>query len=725
MPAEVQDCSQAFPCPDEIRRRVDFWIAVFSAWSNTDAVLHDTNTPSRVFEVIYDGGSCQEPAVKSKRKKLKADLQALANNLRSGRGPQGENQRKLSLLFSPLTAEPVSETAENLRCQLGVKDQFEEALANFQRYSPMTSRIIKEAGMPKDLVYLPFVESSYRPDAYSKAGAAGMWQIMPGTARSLGMDLNATVDERLDPEAATRAAMQYFKKAKKSLTEKAKQTLPNISAAQINPFIVTSYNYGVNGMRRAIDEVGPYYYKVLNEYKSPAFQVAVKNFYASFLAARHLAINAEQYFGNIKGLKPIKQQTLILQNAVSIERIKEQFDLTEADLKPLNLGLTRFAWNNWRLIPAGYRLRLPFDNDKWERQIASLRALPPEPQSKNKTIYRVRRGDTACGIANAFAVKCRDLIDANSLGRKAIVQLGQRLVVPGRSTGKNSTAGVRKGEYTVKRGDTACTVASRLSVPCKELIRLNKLGRQGKILVGQKLRVPGTVQGNTTSAKVLAKATKYKVKSGDTLCQIAERFDVPCSQLRRDNRVSKKGNIRVGQVLKLPQSAAQSSTIASADNNSKQTPAKWLQKVDDIGNVRIKIAGDRASVKVLSNETVSHYSDWLGGRYTGQIRRKNNLKGSAVLPLNDRIFLPAVSAKQKYRFEARRSEYHQVLTEEFKDRFVVVDEKTIKVQQGQSLWAIANKNGVPLWLLLRFNPQLAGEVQVGMTINVPVIQRKG
>ena len=146
----------------------------------------------------------------------------------------------------------------------------------------MVDRILAENNLPPDIRYLPFVESSYNPAAHSKAGAAGLWQIMPATARSLGLELNATQDERLEPEAATRAAAKYLVDATRRLLKVSRSKNASIQPELVNPFVITSYNYGVNGMRRAINRIGPDYMQVLNRYKSPSFQVAVEKLLCQF-----------------------------------------------------------------------------------------------------------------------------------------------------------------------------------------------------------------------------------------------------------------------------------------------------------------------------------------------------------------------------------------------------------------------------------------------------------
>jgi membrane-bound lytic murein transglycosylase D len=777
------DCSADFPCPKALRRRVDFWVDVFSRWDKNTAILHDYDQPWRVYQTIDGINKCTEKKVKRERKRLIANLNALGGRLKKDQAPKGQIQKHLAQQFDRLNSRIVYRSAKNIRCQLGVSDQFSGALVRFERYKDLISGIIDDAGMPEDLLYLPFVESSYRADSYSKVGAAGMWQIMPNTARSLGMELNAVLDERLDPEAATRGAMRYFKNSQKSLIPLSREMNPGISDAEINPFIVTSYNYGINGMRRAIKQLGPDFLKVLDEYKSSAFQVAVKNFYASFLAAGYLARNSEQYFGKTGADSALRYQTFVLPVPTSMERIKYQFDLSESQLKPLNPSLTRFAWNNWRLVPAGYRLHLPQRRHRWVTQIDTLNSLPPEPQSKFKQVYRVRKGDTACGIANAFKVKCKELIAANKLGKRATIRIGQKLDIPGRAP-TSSTKKVAKadkisptGMYRVKSGDTACGIAGRYGVACRELIRLNQLGRKAKLSVGQRLQVPGlgalvaqdiaqaaslnyTVKRGDTACEIASRyatsctkliaenrlgkkarltvgqvltirgrsgkvsnnvsVSQYTVRSGDTACQIAERFDVPCSTLIRTNRLGRGGKIGVGQVLKITSVIGPRSTSSEISAQQKN----WLDKVDTPPDMTLIAKAGKLRLTALPDETLAHYADWMGARGSASLRRLNGIKKGTEIQPGQTIVLPLKAGQTLETFKSRRSEFHLVLTEEFKERFTIDGVKTISIQSGQSLWSIARKYETPMWLLIRFNPGLGSVLQTGQQLKVAMISKK-
>ena len=761
LPKHDLRCSANFPCPPEIRRRVDFWIQVFKGWSKEKAILHDPNRPERVYMVIDTGRGCSRRVsrrIKANQKVITNALNSLSTNLAKGAKITNKRERHLLTLFPTQNPKEISNAAKKIRCQSGVRDSFIKGLKRFNQYSGMVDRILLENELPPEIRYLPFVESSYNPSAYSKAGAAGLWQIMPATARSLGLELNATVDERLDPEAATRAAAKYFRTATTKLTAVSREKNPNITTAEINPFVITSYNYGINGMRRAINRIGPEYMQVLNNYKSPSFQVAVKNFYASFLAAKHVARNEEKYFGSIVSESPRKYQTLVLANPTSIDRIKKVFGLSEDQLKPLNQPLTRFIWNGWRLIPAGYRLKLPPRDDKWAREIAKFESLAPEKSVPGGGTYIVRRGDTACGIARALRVNCSELIKANNLGRSALIRIGQKLVIPGQvavgttvaaSGSTSATAKTVRSDktWTVRRGDTACGIANRTGVSCRELIRINRLGRSAKIYVGQKLTIPGE-QVLAGSAAGLNADNRYIVQKGDAACVIAARFSVSCRELIRINNLNKRATIYPGQKLKVPgfeapdtsQTAAQlASAKPSASESGKSASVKrdpgpsvtggqLVNLLDTLPDLSIRVGSDDGKpvyyVFVEVDETLGHFADWLGIGGSSTLRKINRLKSSTSMRLGQRIVLPEISPQTVARFEQMRLEYHQVLSETLKENFQLVGISNYEIKQGESLWDMSQQLGFPLWLIYRLNPELRLKpaLSTGQIIKLPQLK---
>lgn len=785
LPAHSLKCSGNFPCPEAIQPRVRFWIEVFRSWGKETAILHDPKQAERVYAVFNSGHGCNRAArstITRKRNQIKKSLRAIAAKIESGQKITDAGEHHLAALFPAKKPREIRTAANNIRCQSGVRDGFVAGLKRYNHHRAMVDAVLRESGLPAEIRYLPFVESSYNPAAYSKAGAAGMWQIMPKTARVLGLELNATLDERLDPEAATRAAARYLKRADAALSKVAREANPAITQPQINPFIITSYNYGVNGMKRAIRQVAPDFMAVLERYKSPRFQIAVKNFYASFLAARHVAINAQRYFGTLPAGGGSEYQTVVLEHPTSIARIEAVFGLGEAQLRPLNRALTRFVWRGWRLIPAGYRLHLPRKSDRWQAERAKLASIPPERVISGGDRYTVRRDDTACGIARAVKVNCSELIRVNRLGKTALIIPGQKLVIPRKRTLAAQTVGKREpslrrvaSTYRVRRGDTACGIAERFGVDCRTVISHNQLGRRAIIYPGQKLSIPGEALTSTQPGGINADQ-QYIARKGDSTCRVAQRFAVNCAALRRLNQLNRDAIIYPGQKLKIPglvvpETSKTAELLARVDQINPPVPAReqsdpsrpvrytvklaesevdlatgdvsgdvsgedadtlrnLLDTLPDLG-IRVSGASDAPdekpiyAVRVEADETLGHFADWLGIGGTAALRKINNLRSGHTLAIGQRLRLPVRDAKMTERFEQRRTDYHQVLSESLKEHYDLVGIESHTVRRGDSPWSLSEQLGFPVWLLYRLNPVLRDAPLVpGQVVVLPKLRAK-
>ena len=887
-------CGQYFPCPDALRRRVDFWIDVYGRWRTNDAILHDAQRPHRVYKIIK-GKACGTKGntqfIKEQKRQIRLRLERIATLIEQNKTITQAKDKHYLNMFPERSPAVLRRATRNLRCQSGNKDGFRNALRRFGTYGPIVRRVLKDAGLHQDIQYLPFVESSYNPEAYSRVGAAGMWQIMPRTARVLGLELNATMDERLDPEAASWAAARYLKDSRKNLTVAARSKKANVSDSELTPFVITSYNYGVNGMRRAIKKLGPDFLTVLNRYRTKKFRVAVKNFYAGFLAARHVAQNSKRFFGSYSKGRPLRYDTIMLRSSVSIDRIRAVFGISLSRLKSLNPALTRFVWHGWREIPGGYPLRLPLRQGGWADKIAYLHSLPPEADRGTPKRYTVRSGDTACAIASAFRVKCRDLIDMNRLGRQAVIRVGQSVQIPMRTSGKrrllsradpgvytvapgDTVCGIAKrygvkcsallatneltsgsvlsvgrklvipgalaetrggGTYTVRKGDSACGVASRYGVSCDTLLAANELSQQDLIYPGQALRIPrqlntatGTGRQSSTRKTLKTTVVEYRVKKGDNACQIATRLGVSCKALLTENGLGRRSVIHPGQkllvsgvsedvakalgpnrrglassgstytvtagdsvceiahnrgvscddllafnglqtasiivpgqALRLPgnaQNRRSSSTVSgagvskliSADDSgstevsSKQDqpdtastasseavtpPSRVIEPLDQDIEFRIQAteqAGKRVyRINIEPGETLGHYSDWLRLGGIAAIRKLNGIQKTQNLQVGDVLLLPVSEQTQASGFDQRRLEYHRVLVEEFKENFEVLNVQQYTIQPGDSVWRVASSFELPVWLIMRYNPELRTTLPTtGNILRIPSIRKR-
>ena len=189
---------------------------------------------------------------------------------------------------------------------------------------------LRDVSIPEAIAYLPHVESSFDAEAISPAGAIGLWQLMPETARRY-LRVDEEVDERLQPAKATRAAAAYLRTAHDALGSW--------------PLAITAYNYGLNGTRRAVDALGTRDLGTLIErHESPAFGFAVKNFYVQFLAAAHVAMNQPYYFPEMRRWEVyvVRQGDTLWQIArrhgVTIDALRSENRGALADSRYLHLG---------------------------------------------------------------------------------------------------------------------------------------------------------------------------------------------------------------------------------------------------------------------------------------------------------------------------------------------------------------------------------------------------
>ena len=555
-------CDETFSCPTSLLPRVGFWVEVFSRWDTNTAIFHDKENPHRVYTTLKRTQGCRKSrkgdSIDRERRRLKKTLKTISSRIKSGSSLSASQQKIADLFADQTTSSSISaeiaSAADRVRCQSGNQDRMHEALRQFQVYRPTILDALESQNLTPELQYLPFVESAFNPNALSHVGAAGMWQIMPQTGRTLGLTVNNAVDERYDPTSATYAAALYFRNSVDDLSETAFENGFSVVAKDLNPFVITSYNYGVKGMERAIKQVGLNYERLLLEYKSPSFQTAVKNFYASFLAARHVAKNSEQFFGQIEAdnsQRIYSFNRISLTRATSAKRLSKSLNVKIDTLKRLNPALKNVVWRNKALVPKGFNLKLPFREAGWDSQLASMHRLPKEIERPGFLWHKVRSGQTACGIARRYKASCNALRKLNRLNKKATIYIGQRLKVPTKTGGisvasstSNSWSNSNTGnstttEYRVRRGDTACKIAQSFKMRCGEFLAINGLQRTSLLQIGQRVMVS-------------AKNSWHVVRKGQTACGIAQSYRVGCSALLDANRLRKSSVIKVGQRLRIP-----------------------------------------------------------------------------------------------------------------------------------------------------------------------------
>jgi membrane-bound lytic murein transglycosylase D len=286
--------SPELPVSAAMETRVRFWIRVFTAVSHTEAILHDRDDLRVVYDVVpYDAERSIESVRASYGRLLTslavAELFPVRLHAASTFAPPSPERERIETMFASVAAaRPLgyARAIANIRAQRGLKEIFAGSLVRGDLYLPEIRRIFAEARLPADLVYLPHVESSFNPNAVSRAGAAGLWQFTKDTADGR-LRMSAGIDERFDPVRASEAAAEHLARARAVLGSW--------------PLAIASYNHGVSGIARARAAVGSDSLDdIIRGYDGASFGFASQNFYAEFLAAAHVARHAGYYFPELK-----------------------------------------------------------------------------------------------------------------------------------------------------------------------------------------------------------------------------------------------------------------------------------------------------------------------------------------------------------------------------------------------------------------------------------------
>ncbi|HEC27002.1 MAG TPA: LysM peptidoglycan-binding domain-containing protein [Gammaproteobacteria bacterium] len=652
-------CDKIFPCPDELKQRVSFWIDVFTQYGDDTIVLHDSRHPDRVYKVIKTSAQCsrrrEARSIKNAKSKLRKQILQIADKRAKGITTFSGEEKHLAELLKNDKLSEIRKAAKRIRCQGGVADQFHEALERHDEYGPMVVKTLKQAGLPTDIQYLPFVESSYRPTAYSRVGAAGMWQIMPRTARILGLKISSTVDERLDPVLASGAATRYFLDSRKKLGDKAR-TIKSSKKHSLYPYVITSYNYGAAGMLRAMDKVGADYMDVLNKYKARGFQTAVKNFYASFLAARHVAQNVDKYYPDHKMGQPLAMDVVTIKTAVSTDRLMTVFSVSESTLKKYNTSLMRLVWSGRRFVPRGYKLKLPKSTDGRSEQVAKLNSMRAEEPKYAEYSYRVRRGDTACGIARKESVSCRELILLNNLGRRAFIRAGQIIIIPGIPTKVAKKKVSKPAKKTVKKAEkqpvkvvlakNKIRIEPEKQIENKQLsaVAVSPIPRRPEPVIKSIPNVPESIfgVGDDLLIQLSKKAGKIRysivVEPDESLGLFANWMGIRyTSRIRKMNKIKKSRKVRIGKVIYLP---VKSTAQREKFNQQRLDYHRELQdefrsrfKIPGVETYKIRIGDSAWSISIKQRVPL-----WLLKRYNPKLFTTQLQPGDVIsLPVIERL----------------------------------------------------------------------------------------
>ena len=657
-----------FPIYPEIRPNVNFWIAVFTRYDKDQGIIHDSRDLSRIYGTIPLDPSRTRTADKKNRKIKKKALadwkKALLDTARGKALSDPQKAKKIRKLFGK-TPKPktLEQAAHSLRIQIGLRRQFKEGIVRSGAMVPEFKKIFRSHGLPEDLVYLPCVESSFNVKAYSKFGAAGVWQFTRGTGKRF-MEIGYVVDERRDPFIASIAAARLLKGNHEELKEWS--------------LAVTAYNHGLNGMKRAKKRHGSYP-DIYRHYRSRAFQFASKNFYAEFLAARHVAKNYKTYFGDIRLDRPTPHTKITARGFLPAPEAARALGLDLEKIREMNPALRPPVFDGRKYIPKDFDLRLPPTLSASAAQKA-LAGLYKDKQKPSK-FHRVQKGETAGRIARIHKVSLRELILANGLNRRATIFIGQTLRIPS------------KEEVLVAK---AKAKPSEPSAPKKQEAQLR----------------PPEKSDNTPPPKAEAK-TKARQPDQDQPSATAAAEPAP-------------------EVPAVPEPSDAASDLPDSPEASDapatpEDPALLKVVTADLKIVRVSTKKGKITgiIHVAPMETLGHYADWLSIP-TREIRHLNRMPFGKPISVGQQIKIP-LPAGTSTGFEEKRYEFHQEILEDFFNAYFISGTDTYEVKSGDTLWDLCiNELELPLWLLEKYNPGLDRcALRLGQKLTYPLVSPNG
>jgi len=383
----------------------------------------------------------------------------------------------------------------------------EEGLSRGMQYLPMIHRIFRAEGLPLDLAYVPLVESAFKPTALSRAKARGIWQFMRGTALENGLQHDWYVDERAEPEKATRAAAKYLKSLHEMFDGDWHLTL-------------ASYNAGPGRVQRAIRQSGRSDFWKLAA-SSRYLPRETRNYVPLILAAIVIARNPVMYGFDIRPVEPPGYETVTLTGPIDLRGLAEWVGTPVQAIQELNPELRRWTTP---LRADEYELKVP----PGTADVIALHLSQTDPTDLVPlTWHVVKKGETLLSIAKALKVARADLAEANYLSPRARLQAGQRLVVPRAPALRLAS----RPANTPPAADAAPEPAAVVAVST----------------IAPERSAPERV------------SITYRVKRGDTLSSIARLYRTSVASIKTWNRL-RSNAIQVGQRLTIVTTRATTAT---------------------------------------------------------------------------------------------------------------------------------------------------------------------
>lgn len=620
---------------------------------------------------------------------------------------------------------------------------FRRYLERSSRYMPLMKAILREQGMPTDLVYIALIESGFNNHAYSRAAAVGPWQFIGSTGRIYGLKQDGWVDERRCPIKSTYAAAKLFRDLHDDYGDWY--------------LAMVGYNAGPGRVKKAMEITGSRDFWVWADHRK-ALRAETRDYVPKFIAATIMAKNPEKFgFRNLDYQDAWEHESAPVETQTDLSVIAKCAGVGEDKVFELNSHLVR------GVTPPGhrnYKVRLPKGT---KNKFLLAYAKIPEDERVQIVRHKVRRGDTMYKVARKYGVSRTALAKANGLSTRARLQGGRTLIIPVGSYAKyakydkggGGSGGSKLIRYKVRRGDTLSTIAAKYpGVTVSKLKRWNRMGRRTHIRTGQRLKIytsgSGPSYASSTSSSGGTKASYHKVRRGETLGTIARKYGTSTKNLMALNGINNPKSLRAGKKIKVRagRKATSSKSTGSSSSSTYVVKAgdspgviaqkhgmstKQLMAINGIKNpkrlrpgMKLKVKGSRAAspppvetvdeanlaleetIAPVVGETVVKSTGThtvKSGETVGEIAEKYGMSTKNLMALNGIKNPRRVRAgtKLKVSGSASTEQTPKSMAVAPTSKKTTTKSRTHRVRRGETLGAIARKYGVSTKQLMAWN----------------------
>jgi len=423
----------------------------------------------------------------------------------------------------------------------------ETGLRRAGRYREMVQRVLREEGMPQDLIYLAQAESAFLPQAVSRAGARGMWQFMSYAGRKYGLEKTWWVDERQDPEKATHAAARDLRDLYDQFGDWY--------------LAMAAYNSGAGTVQHAIERTG--YADFWELYRRNVLPKETKNYVPIILALTLISKDPARYGIEFEPEPPLKADAVKLGKPIDLRLVAETIDTDIETLRSLNPQLLRLV------TPADPEFVLQLPEGTADRFYAEIAAIPPEKWVSWRR-HKVEPSETLSAIARRYHVLPSEIAQANDISAGGTLQEGQKLIIP--AAAHSEAAAGKLIRYRVHGNDTVASIADEFDVSVTELRKWNGL-RSNHVSKGVRLKIypggmapvpqsasrersttvsaaaPHAVSSRSPVMQARTSTVVHHVKAGETLYSIARAYQTTVEAIQTGNRYLFSRPLQVGDTL--------------------------------------------------------------------------------------------------------------------------------------------------------------------------------